>query len=290
MKRLPLSVLLAVLLPAAAAAAPAPECSAATMLPDVARVPANFPGFAYSATNATAKDVHLVDVASSAELAVVLGPVVDGVLKVAPAMPFTAGKAYELRYEPFCSFAPTPTTPLFFEASAAAPLPTTLGEAKSPATADLQPGGSAFAVTALVKVAPEMQPWLPAYRLSVVVDGEPLSTNTTSGADAGEKVLDGIGFCSAALAASPKHTVRIRATLAFAPTLETTPASLDLFCPAPKPAPVGPAPGVAVPVATDGGGSSGCSTSGASSSSLALGGAALGALVVARARRRRATR
>src|SRR4051812_38431420 len=75
-----------------AGAAPAPTCTPATMTPRAATIPANLPAFAYTALSATSKDVRLVATDSAADLPLTVGPVSDGLLKVAPTNPLIAGK------------------------------------------------------------------------------------------------------------------------------------------------------------------------------------------------------
>src|SRR5688572_29410001 len=74
------------------AAAQAP-CAAATIEPAATTIPANFPGFGYTATKATNDDIHLRVVGSSADVPLTLGPVAEGFVKVAPASPLTVGQS-----------------------------------------------------------------------------------------------------------------------------------------------------------------------------------------------------
>jgi hypothetical protein len=141
--RLPLSIALAccaLAFPVAAWAAPAPQCQGATMTQRTAKtIPANLPGFGYSATAATASDVHLVELGSMTDVPLVTGPIVDGRLKVSPVSPLETGTKYELTYEPFCNFAPSPSGPLSFTATAAAPLPTMLGTVSGGPASEVDP-------------------------------------------------------------------------------------------------------------------------------------------------------
>jgi MYXO-CTERM domain-containing protein len=298
-----LSACSALVVATSAHAAPAPACTPATMSPRAATIPVNLPGFAYTALSATANDVHLFDAASSSQLPVVVGPVVDGLMKVVPSNPLIAGKSYRLEFSPMCSYGPVPpATPISFTAVAEAPLPTKLAAPLAAPTVVLRDyGTTSFTITTSTTLEPEIKPWLSIYQLVLLLDGKLVATKATVNNDAVQVVAD--GWCDAAFASTSKHTIQLRGRLPFAPTVDTLGTEVTFDCPAPvigtppNTPPTAPPPGTTppgtpgAPVVTNGTHAGGCSVSanGASSSSLPLLGVAIG-LLAAITRRRRAQR
>lgn len=229
-----LSVCSALVVATSADAAPAPACTVATMTPRAASIPANLPGFAYTALDATTKDVHLFAVDSSAELPLTVGPVTEGLLKVVPTSPLVAGKSYRLEFSPFCSYGPVPPlAPIAFTAAAEAPLPTKIGAPLAAPTVILRDRGTtAFSIATSTSLDPELRPWLSVYQLVVLLDGKPVSTKATSTANDGVALV-AEGWCDAALASTNKHTIQLRGRLPFAPTLDTLATDVVFDCPAP---------------------------------------------------------
>jgi hypothetical protein len=287
-----------------AAAAPATPCAPATMTPQAPSFPANLPAFGFTATTATASDVHLFSVSGArTELALTVGPTVEnGYLKVAPAVPLVAGTSYELQYQSFCSYGAYPSKPLSFTATAEAPLPTALGELTSGPTVTLTDFGTTqVAVAATYSIAPEMRPWFAVYQIGIVFDGKIVETHPTVTAAGDAVQIAATGWCDAASSATTKHTIQLRGRLPFAPTVETTSAPLDFECPAPRfgtPASSGAVPpsGGTSSSGTSGSGTGtsttsttgGCSTSPVSTvSSIASTGILLGLAAFARRRQRR---
>jgi hypothetical protein len=217
------------------AAAQAP-CAAATIEPAASTIPANFPGFGYTATKATTADIHLKAVASSADVPLTLGPVADGFIKVAPTSPLTVGQSYELSFTPFCSYGPYPQqSPLTFTVAAEAPIPTKLGTAAGAPTFTVKDlGTTQFKIAASYVLENEMKPWAAVYRLGILFDGRPIETKITRSADGTKVDVAATGWCDDSSAGKTKHDVVLRARLPFAPSLETAPASLEFSCPAPK--------------------------------------------------------
>jgi hypothetical protein len=292
-----------------ASAAPATPCVPATMTPLATSFPANLPAFGYTATTATASDVHLFATGTTrTEIPLTVGPAIEnGYLKVVPTTPLVAGTSYELQYQAFCSYgAYPPSKPLTFTATADAPLPTTLGELTSGPTVTLTDYGTTqVAIAATYSIAAEMKPWAGVYQLGIVFDGKVVETHATVAAAGDAVKVDATGWCDAASAATNKHTVQLRGRLPFAPSVETTSAPLDFVCPPPR---IGTPPNNgAVPPTTgasssgssgnnDGGTSStsttgGCSTSpGSAPASAASIGLVLGLAALVRRRVRRARR
>lgn len=285
----------------AAQAAPAPVCVPATITPHGSAIPASFPGFAYTALSATAKDVHLFASDTSVELPLIVGPVADGLLKVAPSSPLVAGKSYRLEFSPFCSYGPTPPQgPITFTATAGVPLPTKIGSALTTPTVTLRDfGTTAFSIATSSTLDAEIGPWLTSYQLVLLLDGKPVATTSTF--DKSNSVqLVGEGWCDTALSSTDQHTVQLRARLPFAPTVDTESSPITFHCPAPaigtppnNPA-TPPPPGAVNPTSSGSSGEgskasiSGCSVSLRSSqgpvSSLPLLGLALGMVAVVRRR------
>ncbi len=217
-----------------AKAAPAPSCNPASMTPSAASIPANFPGFAYTAQAATANDVHLFTLAK-VEVPLTLGPVVGGLLKVKPAA-LTPGTTYELDFSSFCNYGNYPPQgPIVFMATAEAPLPTRLGEVSGTPTVVLEDFGTTkYTITAAYTLDPEMKPWLSVYQLDVALDGNRVSTKASVDATGTSAHVIGTGWCDAVTAASNAHTIQLRATLPFAPTLDTATVTVSFSCPAPN--------------------------------------------------------
>ena len=221
-------------------AAPSVPCISATVLPrSAATIPANFPGFAYSAKKATEKNVHLFSVAgaSPTEIPVTVGPVEGEWLKVAPQTPLVAGTSYRLEFETFCGGYnpnPEPTGPIEFMAGPEAPLPTKLADAVTPPSVTTNDFGTTqFTINASYSLAPEMRPWLDLYQVLVVVDGRLIDTKAQfAGGDT--FTATATGWCDASNAATKKHSVVLRGRLPFGPTVETAAAELDFDCPAPN--------------------------------------------------------
>jgi uncharacterized protein (TIGR03382 family) len=247
-----------------AAAAPIAPCAPATMTPQAASIPANLPAFGFTATTATASDVHLFSVgAARTELALTAGPTVEnGYLKVVPTAPLVAGTSYELQYSSFCSYGAYPSKPLTFVATAEAPLPTTLGELTSGPTVTLTDYGTTeVAIVASYSIAAEMRPWFGVYQIGIVFDDKVVETHPTVTAAGDTVQITAKGWCDAASAARPKHTIQLRGRLPFAPTVETTSAPLDFECPAPR---IGTPPNNGAVPPVNGGTSSGGNGTGAS--------------------------
>ena len=291
---------------ATAGAAPAPVCTPATMSPHAAVIPANLPGFAYTALAATASDVQLYQGTSSTPLPVTVGPAVDGLMKVLPQAPLVVGSTYRLEFSPFCQYGPTkPQGPITFTVAPEAPLPTKLaGPLATPNVSVHDYGTSAFSITTSATLDPEMKPWQALYQLVVVVDGKLIDTRSIIASDDLVKV-SADGWCDAALAATKNHTVQLRGRLPFAPTLDTLGVPVTFDCPAPTfgtptvSPPVAPPPGTSssssggtsgTPGNNPSGASGGCALapSAAHGALLPLVGLALGAAFVARRRRARA--
>ncbi len=292
---------------ARAGAAPLPACTPATMSPHAAVIPANLPGFAYTALAATASDVQLYQGTSGTALAVTVGPAVDGLLKVLPQAPLVVGSSYRLEFSAFCEYGPTkPQGPVTFTVAPEAPLPTKLaGPLTTPNVSVHDYGTSAFTITTSATLDPEMKPWQAVYQLAVVIDGKLVDTRSIIGSGDIVKV-SADGWCDAALAATKNHTVQLRGRLPFAPTLDTLGAPVTFDCPAPAFGTPTGSPPVAPPPGTSSSSSGGASGApGASNPSSAAGGCAiapsatrdallpllglaLGAAFVARRRRARA--
>lgn len=221
-----------------ASAAPAMPCAPATMTPIATSVPANLPAFAYSATNATAGDVHLTALSATApagDVPLTIGPVAEGHLKVAPTKPLVAGTSYRLEYQSFCGYGPYPSKPLEFTATAEAPLPTQLGALTSGPTVTLKDYGSTqVAITAGYSVVDEMKPWAHLYQINVAFDGKLVETKSTWSSALDSVQIEAKGWCDQASAATTKHTIQLRGRLPFAPTVETLAANMDFVCPPPS--------------------------------------------------------
>ena len=289
---------------ATAGAAPAPVCTPATMSPHAAVIPANLPGFAYTALAATANDVQLYQGSSSTPLGVTVGPVVDGLMKVLPQAPLVVGSTYRLEFSPFCQYGATkPQGPVTFTVAPEAPLPTKLaGPLATPNVSVHDYGTSAFTITTSATLDPEMKPWQALYQLIVVLDGKLVDTRSIIGSDDLVKV-SADGWCDTALAATKNHTVQLRGRLPFAPTLDTLGAPVTFDCPAPAfGTPTGSPPVAPLPGTSSSGGTSGTPAASNPSSSaggctlapsakagalLPLLGLALGAAFIARRRRTR---
>src|SRR5262245_21689356 len=79
----------------------APPCVAAKVLPSAPVVPANLPGFAYTALKATSSDVHLFNTSSGRVEVPLTIDTADGFLKLTPPTVLLAGASYELVYSPY---------------------------------------------------------------------------------------------------------------------------------------------------------------------------------------------
>ena len=288
---------------AGAAPAPGPVCTPATMSPRAASIPANLPGFAYTALAATTSDVQLYQGTSSTDLQVAVGPVVDGLLKVLPKTPLVVGNTYRLEFSSFCQYGPTkPQDPVTFTVAPEAPLPTKLAGALAARSVSLHDyGTTAFTITTSAVLDPEMKPWQGIYQLVLVLDGKAVDTRSIIASDDTVKV-SADGWCDAALAATKNHNVQLRGRLPFAPTLDTLGAPMTFDCPAPAFGTSSGSPPVAPPPGSSSS-SSGSATPGGTSSTTAGGcaiappsaraallpliGLALGAVLVARRRRAR---
>lgn len=278
-----------------AGAAPAPSCSAATMAPVASVIPANLPAFAYSATNATAADVHLYSVqnGTKTELPLTVGPVVDARLKVAPTNPLVPGTTYELDWNPFCDFSPYPAGPLQFVASSSAPLPTSIGDLTSGPTFTSTPA-YAFHVAATYTLADAMKAWAGVYVFTVWGDGRIFGSPKVDAA-AGTLAVDVDGYCSQLATGTQEHSLGVRANLPFAPQLETLAATATFDCPqdpnpgAPPPSSTSPS-GNTVVVTDQNQKKSGCAVETTSAttpvSAIAWGALGLLGLIVTRVRRR----
>lgn len=252
---------LLVTLEGAAHAVAAPPCVAAKVLPQTTPttiVPANIPGFGYTALKATASDVHLFQTTGGrTEIPLSATGPIDGFLKVAPTTNLTPGMSYELEFQPFCNRTPA-AGPVKFTAGPSAPLPTKIGSPRgTPAITTKDFGTTQFTIVADYTIDPEMKPWAAIYELAIVVDGRAVSSRPAINGDAVQ--INAVGWCDATNAAKNDHTVQLRATLPFAPKLETVAANLSFSCPAPKITTPGNIP---VPGPTGGGTSSSSGASG----------------------------
>ena len=270
-----LSGLLAVSAASSAEAAPVPVCTPATMSPHAAIIPANLPGFAYTALAATSNDVHLFAGVSQTELPLTVGPA-DGLIKVTPQGPLVVGSSYRLEFNAFCQYGPTkPQGPITFTVAEAAPLPTKLGAALATPSVSLHDyGTTAFTITSSTTLDPEMKPWQSLYQLVLVIDGKLVSTRSIISGDDTVKV-SADGWCDAALASTKDHTVQLRGRLPFAPTLDTLGTPITFDCPAPAigtptgSPPVAPPPG-STPGTSSGGNAGTSSSNGGSSGGCAI--------------------
>lgn len=291
-----------------------PPCMPAAMAPNASNIviPANIPGFGYTAVKAAEKDVHLFSTTGTqVELGVNVGPVEGQYIKVAPKTALVPGTAYRLEYDAFCSFGGTPTKPLTFTAGAEAPLPTKLADLVGAPTATTKDFGTTqYSVVATFTVAAEMKPWLDVYQVALSVDGKLVPTTRAPGA-ADSFTATATGWCDATNAATKTHAVQLKARLPFAPSVETAVTQLTFDCPAPKitssppytgptggPAGGGSSSGSSPTNPTGGGGgtstpgtsdSGGCAIAGipGAASPLALGAVALGIAAAVSRRRRR---
>ena len=214
-------------------AAVAPPCTPATITPTATVVPANLPGFGYTALTATANDVHLFATgATRTEVALTVGPAEGGLLKVKPSA-LVPGMSYELDYASFCSYgAYPPAGPLMFSVVAESPIPTKVGELQGVPTVVLKDYGTTqYTITASYSLDAEMKPWTGVYQMLVLLDGKPVDTKPTATAD-GVQVV-GIGWCDQANAALKTHTIGLRARLPFTPNVDSAVVTADFSCPAP---------------------------------------------------------
>lgn len=297
---------------AASAMAP-PPCMPAAIAPNASGIviPANIPGFGYTAVKAAEKDVHLFSTTGTqVDIGVNVGPVEGQYLEVTPKTPLVPGNTYRLEYDAFCQYGGAPSKPLTFTAGADAPLPTKLADlVGAPTVTTKDFGTTQYTVVATFALSPEMKPWLDVYQVALSVDGKLVSTLRAAGAN-DSFTATATGWCDATNAATKIHKVQLKARLPFAPAVESAVTDLTFDCPAPKiatsPPYTGPTGGTGgggttLPGASSSGGSgSGTSTPGTSSSGgcaiamdsqasspLALGAIALGLAAAVSRRRRR---
>lgn len=275
----------------------APPCIPAAVMPRAKAVPANLPAFGYTATKATASDIHLFSLSNGrTEVPLTVGPAADGWLKVVPTSALVVGGSYELAFQSFCGYGPIPEKgPLTFTVKAASPIPTKLGDPQgSPQVTTKSYGTTQVAITATYTLADEMKPWADVYELGVDLDGRTIETHTTLTADTVQ--VSALGWCDETNAKTSTHTIQLRARLPFTPDVDATPAQATFDCPAPSfSTPGTPNPTKPSGTATSGGGttpgtytpgkSGGCSVGATNASGNALF-AALGLGLVALVRRR----
>ncbi|MBS2017819.1 MAG: hypothetical protein JST00_33385 [Deltaproteobacteria bacterium] len=251
---------------AAHAMAP-PPCMPATVTPSTSGIviPANIPGFGYTATKALEKDVRLFSTTGTeTEIALAVGPVDGPYLKVAPKTTLVPGNTYRLEYSPFCTYGATTAKPITFTAGAEAPLPTRLADlVGTPTVVTKDFGTTQFAISALFAVAAEMKPWLEVYQVALSVDGRLVSTTRAPGAN-DSFTVNATGWCDAVNASRKTHTVQLKGRLPFAPSVESAATELAFDCPAPK---VTTAPPYTGPTGGPGGSSSGGTANGSSGAS-----------------------
>jgi uncharacterized protein (TIGR03382 family) len=218
-----------------------------------------------------------------------LGPVVDGLLKVVPTSPLTAGTTYELDFSPFCSYGPTmPQGPIKFTAVATTALPTKVGDLQgAPTFAVKDYGTSEYTLSASYALADEMKPWSRIYALVISFDGEEIETHATV---AGSSLqISALGWCDTTTARAMPHKLVLKAKMPFAPALQTVAADLSFSCPAPNigtPPPGNPTQPPFAPAATPAvpGKAGGCSASG--QSAPPIGSVVLGLAITTWLRRR----
>lgn len=258
-----------------ASAAVQSACTPATMTPNAATIPVNFPGFGYDALMAMPSDVHLYDTTNgTTEVPLTVGPVVDGLLKVVPSTPLTVGHMYELNFSPFCSYGATmPQGPIKFTAVASTALPTKLGDLQGTPTFTVKDyGTSQYTLGATYLLADEMKPWSEIYELVVSFDGEEIETHATVSGSTVQ--IATLGWCDATTAHAMPHQLVLKAKLPFAPEVQTSATAMSFSCPAPNigtPPPGNPVqpPLAPTPTASVPGKAGGCSASGQSAPSLA---------------------
>ena len=282
---------------AAHAIAAPPSCIPATLVPSTQQpIPANIPGFGYTALGAKANDVQFVQLGPGTDLGVTIGAPQDGLLKVRPASPLRPGQGYSITYASFCGYGTTPDPgPFKFVAGPEAPLPTRLGDATTPLVAIAQDRGTgSFTVNGAFTLDAAMKPWASIYKLSVVVDGQVVPTKVTLSPAFDSATVVANGWCDVKLSSTTSHTLQLRARLPFAATLDSDPVSADFVCPAstvttlpndPATAP-GTVPGAATPSSSTNTTQGGCSAApGAASSAVGALGLVLGLALLARRRR-----
>lgn len=283
-----------------ALAALPPPCLPAKIVPSSATsLPANFPGFGYTALKGKATDLTLTATSgpnAGQPLPLTVGPVSDGLLKVVPTSPLTEGTSYELAFNPYCSYGAYPTEPLKFTVVAAAPLPTQIGTLTNEPTFSVKDyGTSKLMLWSNYSIAPEMKPWIQAFELNVVFDGKMIESSPQFDASFDSVQFVSTTWCDAASAGLSKHTVSLRARLPFTTPLETPATELAFECPAPNiqtppnNPPVPPSQtqsaDVVSPAAQPASTTSGCSTSPGGGSSWAVVGLVAAGLLIARGRR-----
>lgn len=270
-----------------ARAAPAPPCYPATIQPQLDGTPANLPGIAYSATQATEADIHLFDVsgANPVEVPLTVGPVVDGVLKVVPSS-LAAGDKYELRYAPFCDYGGFPTGPLKFQVAPTAPLPTSIGTLDG--APKITEHSYSVDIAATYTLSQDMLPWARQYVFTAIVDDQRAYESAGTVAN-GKLTVAGTYLC-AKPAPAATHVVTIRGHLPFVADLTTSSTEVTFTCPDPPPNTVPPsaAPNANPQTSPSSKSGFGCSATAGDARSLA-GGSALVALAALVLMRRRAT-
>jgi MYXO-CTERM domain-containing protein len=211
-----------------------PACTPAAVTPNLTNltVPANLPGLAYDALAATSNDVHLFATSSGkTEVPITVGPVQDGVLKLTPSA-LVPGTSYELQYSAFCQYSPYPAQPFDFTVGPEAPLPTSMGTAQGATIKTTNFGTTEYTITAAYSLAPEVKPWLGIYQLTMVLDGRPVATQPVVLGGGDGVQLSAKGWCDATNAATKTHTIQLRGTLPFTPTLDTASVEATFDCPA----------------------------------------------------------
>ena len=235
-----------------AEAAPAPTCVSATMTPAAAAFPANLPAFGYTATTATAKDVHSTPSdPTQTELPLTVGPeVVDG---------YAEGRCRRHRSSRArrTSSSSAVLQLLRIPDEAALVHADRRGAAADEARrAHVGTDRRAHrlrttqvAIKATYSVAAEMKPWAAVYQLGMVFDGQVVETHPTFSGDAAQ--IDASAWCDDAASKTNKHTLQLRARLPFAPSVETTFGTIEFVCPAPR-ITTAPDNGAVKPVGTSG--------------------------------------
>jgi hypothetical protein len=174
------------------------------------------------------------------------------------------------------------------------PYPTTLGTDVVPPSAQSTAYPGDLDMRGAYTLSAEMKPWRELYTYFIVLDGgERVFPAKAQLSPTGDQLdLLSQSSCSEATAARTTHTVQARATLAFAPTVESPIVTIDFTCKVgPATVTVGQYPGGSDSGATESSrsnaNSNGCSVGRGSSSTLAFFGLGLGLVaLVSRSRRR----
>lgn len=284
-----------------AVAALPPPCLPAKVVPSgVASIPANLPGFGYTALKGKQEDLTLTALSGPSAGQVVpltVGPVEGGLLKVVPASPLTEGTTYQFTFNSYCSYSAYPAPPAMFTVVPAAPLPTQIGTLTTGPSFSLKDYGTTkLTMSSTYSLAAEMKPWVRVFELNVVFDGKMIETDAQFNGSSDTVQLAATAWCDAASAGLSKHTVSLRARLPFTTPLETPATELAFECPAPDirtppnnpPVPPSQARGAEVqspaaqPVSTT---TSGCAASPGAGSAWSAGALVGLALIIARRRR-----